>query len=146
MELTAKNVEMLMSICLFDADEPLYPRIQVEGIVNNYAFHPARIEDHNEEIHQLLLELPAEFQQSTGGGGWSFLNMCMDKHGNQWTGLHWTQEQLMALGIASGWVADVAKTKGIWPILPGGMPYVTVFDERSPMEVIEGDPISDTES
>lgn len=55
----------------------------------------------------------------------SFLNMCMDKHGNYWTGSHATMDALVMLGNAIGAVSFNLPPQ-FWPILPGGMPYVTV--------------------
>jgi len=54
--------------------------------------------------------------------GWSFLQMCEDKHGQQWTGEHRAMEELVVLGQAAGFVALLAPRE-MWPVLPGGMPY-----------------------
>jgi hypothetical protein len=72
----------------------------------------------------MLSDLPDEFQ-ARKGGGWSFLNACMDRHGHQWTGLHQQQERLFALGIACG-KARWLFPRQLWTSLPGGMPYVSV--------------------
>src|SRR5690242_7894118 len=55
----------------------------------------------------------------------SFLNMCMDRNENQWTGLHSEQEKLFCLGIASGWATCPLK-RMLWPLLPGEVPYFRV--------------------
>jgi hypothetical protein len=124
MKLTSEAVDEMMKACLFADDEPMEPAIEVDGIVNRYAFHPERIAANAARISDLLAELPDQFQ-ATGGGGWSFLNACMDRHGVQWTGLHQQQERLFALGIAAGkskWLFP----RELWDALPGGMPYVSV--------------------
>ena len=72
----------------------------------------------------MLAELSDDFKTS-GGGGMSFLNACMDKHGNQWTGMHLRQEQLVQLGIAIGEV-EYAASREMWRLFPGGMPYFVV--------------------
>lgn len=124
MKLTSEAVDEMMGKCLFADDESMDDAIKVDGIVNNYAFHPGRIAEHATEIGDMLAELPNEFQAS-GGGGWSFLNACIDKDGNQWTGLHQQQERLFALGIAAGkarWLVP----REMWAVLPGSVPYVSV--------------------
>jgi hypothetical protein len=72
----------------------------------------------------MLAELPDMFKES-GGGGWSFLNACDDRHGNQWTGLHQRMEQLFQLGIGIDKV-ECQLPREVWPALPGGMPYYIV--------------------
>lgn len=124
MKLTSEAVDEMLRKCLFADDEAMDDAVKVEGIVNNYAFHPGRISEHTAEISDMLSELPNEFQAS-GGGGWSFLNACMDKHGNQWTGLHQQQERLFALGIAAG-KARWLLPREMWSALPGSVPYVSV--------------------
>ena len=92
-----------------------------------FAFHSVRIAEHSNRIAALLAELPNEFQPGPrGGGGWTFLNACNDRHGNLWTGDHATMEALFCLGIAAGrarWLME----RDMWDVLPGGMPYVAVL-------------------
>ena len=124
MKLTSKAVDDLMLTCLFSEAEPMENAVLVEGVVNNYAFHPERLASHIEEIGALLAELPSEFQFS-GGGGWPFLNACDRLDGTQWTGLHQQMERLFALGIAAGkakWVLP----RNMWQLFPGSVPYVVV--------------------
>ena len=122
--LTAQHVEAVFMDCLLKDGEDTSDHIVAEGIVRTVGFHPDRIEEHRQEIHDMLAELPDEFKTS-GGGGYSFLNACMDKHGNQWTGLHLTQEQLVQLGIAIGEV-EYCLPRDMWVAFPGGMPYFIV--------------------
>lgn len=129
MELTAQKVNEIILDCLFKTDEiadgkPPADAVVVEGIRRDFGFHPVRLESHAEEIADLLAELPPEFAQ-----GWSFLNMCMDRHGRQW-GEHRDMEGLVALGLATGRAALPAP-RDMWPMLPGGMPYVTVLPAPS---------------
>jgi len=98
--------------------------IMVEGVVNNFGFNPERIEKNKEKIRSFLNMMPSEFHKNSGGG-WSFLNLCMDANGNQW-GEHSNMEALVALGIASN-MAKYVLPKELWSALPGGVPYV-VFD------------------
>lgn len=124
MQLTSERVTEIFMDCLFREGEDTSEHVPVHGIVTNAGFHPERLESHRREIGQMLCELPLEFQKS-GGGGWSFLNACNDKEGNQWTGLQQTMEQLFLLGIAIG-QAKFQLPRDMWSALPGGMPYVVV--------------------
>jgi hypothetical protein len=126
-ELSSERVEDLFRRCLADtADQG----VAVTGIVTTAAFDPQVIGSHREEIGQLLSELPRQFQES-GGGGWSFLNACMDRNGRQWTSYHRTMEQLFLLGLASGQVRELLP-RDLWPALPGGMPYYAVRKSEEP--------------
>ena len=122
--LTAERVSTTFFDCLFKEGEDANRHIAAEGIVRTVGFHPDRIEEHRQDIHDMLAELPDEFK-SSGGGGYSFLNACLDRHGNQWTGMHQTQEQLLQLGIAIGEV-EYCMPRSMWSVLPGGMPYFIV--------------------
>jgi hypothetical protein len=130
-KLNAKRVNDIFMDCLF-TDEELkrcptgIPEnyLMVQGIVNDFGLHPERTESHREEIIELLKELPDEFHKD-GGGGWSFMNACDDRHGNQWADEHREMEQLFALGIAIK-KAKFQLPKPMWSALPGGMPYVVV--------------------
>lgn len=122
--LTPQHVETVFTACLFKDGEDTSDHIVAEGIVHTVNFHPGRIEEHRQEIHDMLAELPDQFKTSSGGG-YSFLNACLNKHGNQWTGLHQTQEKLVQLGIAIGEV-EYCLPRNMWPLFPGGMPYFTV--------------------
>lgn len=137
MKLTAENVTEVYKDCLFTDEE--YPNetpsvetlpegaVVTDGILNKTAFHPGRLEGHRQDIIDMLHGLPTEFQSTTngGGGGWSFLNACMDNEGGQWTGMHQTQDMLVQLGIGIG-AADYLLPRDIWSALPGGMPYFAV--------------------
>src|SRR5260370_25055058 len=121
--LTAERVEELFRQCLA-ATAGQEDASTMQGIVNGAASRPEAIENHKEDIGRLLAELPEPFQES-GGGGWSFLNACNDRHGHQWTGLHTTMEHLFMLGLASGQVTELLP-RDMWSALPGGMPYYLV--------------------
>jgi hypothetical protein len=128
--LAAERVEQVFRDCLFRDDESTDDRVVAEGVINTFGLHPGRLAEHRAEIGQLLRELPGPFMQSQGGG-WSFLNACMDRHGVQWTGLHRTMDELFVLGIATG-QADYLLPRELWQALPGGMPYIVVRDDDSP--------------
>ena len=115
MNLTAQNVENLFAECFRETGEP------TEGVMGKAALDTTGRES---EIESMLAQLPTEFQ-STGGGGWTFLNACMDKDGGQWTGVQPTMDKLFMLGIAAG-KAKWLLPREMWSALPGGVPYAVV--------------------
>lgn len=122
--LSADRVSQIFLDCLYKDGEDTSSHVKAEGITSTVGFNPDRLNSHKAEIEAMLGELPDEFKKS-GGGGMSFLNACNDKHGNQWTGLHRTMEQLFQLGIAIGKV-ECQLPREMWQALPGGMPYYVV--------------------
>lgn len=126
MELTSKNVDSIFMDCLFeeDTEENKKKAIMVEGIISKFGLNPDAIKKHKGDVYSMLKQLPKMFQKN-GGGGWSFLNACNREDGTQWTGLHATMEQLVVLGIASGYV-KYTMPREMWKVLPGGVPYFSV--------------------
>lgn len=123
-KLDPRRIQEIFLDCLFQDGEDTSGHVDAEGIQCVVGFHPGRLAKHKEEICALLDELPDEFKKS-GGGGMSFLNACLDKHGVQWTGLHSRMEQLFQLGIGVGKVQCLLPRE-LWAALPGGMPYFVV--------------------
>ena len=119
----ASRVNEVFMDCLFRDGEDTTNHIVAEGIMSTYGFHPERLETHRNDIKELLERLPDEFKE-----GWSFLNACNDRDGEQWTGLHTTMEQLVVLGIALGF-ASYLMPRDLWSVMPGGMPYFNVNTE-----------------
>jgi hypothetical protein len=100
-------------------------KIFVDGIMHKHEFNPVQIEIHKQEIIDMIAELPEGFSD----GGDSFLNLCNDKNGELWTGLHQVCEQLMVLGIAIGKI-HILFSRDMWRMLPGGMPVLLISEER----------------
>jgi len=126
--INAQEVRDVFKVCLFKKEEvangmpkPEHEAIFVEGITAKFGLHKERVNKRKEKIIRFLEELPEEFSK---GGGWSFLNLCNDKDGNQW-GEHPVMQELVCLGIAIGKV-KYTMPKETWAALPGGMPYVTI--------------------
>lgn len=122
MQLDPQTVERTFEACYDPAGD-----VQVDGIMLPARFDKRRLADHAELIAGLLGELPDEFKAS-GGGGWSFLNACMDRHGRQWTGMHSTMDKLFMLGAGIGMV-ECQMPRDVWQVLPGRMPYYLVKDK-----------------
>lgn len=123
--LSSKRVEEIFMDCLFKDGEDMTKHIKAEGIMSNVGFNPERLEKYKGEIIAMLNELPDSFKE-TGGGGMSFLQACVDKHGNQWTSFLRTMEQLFQLGIGIGKV-KCQLPREYWSTLPGGMPYYVIL-------------------
>lgn len=125
--INAKKIDEMLKDCMYEEgytiDNLPDDAVFVEGIMKNFALHPERLKSHKEEVKEMLMELSDDFKKSKGGGT-SFLNMCMDKHGSQW-GEHINVEQLIVLGIGLNMIS-YSMPKSMWSILPGGMPYLTV--------------------
>jgi hypothetical protein len=126
--INSERVNSIFMDCLFLKEEivdgkPIIDPIVVRGINMKYGLHPTRLENHKEEISNLVDELSDTFDE-----GASFLSMCEDKTGEQWSGFHDRMEQLLVLGIATGKMEYVFD-KDFWKELPGGMPYVKRIKE-----------------
>jgi len=124
MKLTSDNVHHVFMDCLFNDDEDKKDPVIAEGITMSVGFNPIRLKKNEESIYSMLKELPATFQKDSGGG-WSFLQACVDKDDNHW-GEHRSMQELFLLGLATGKVR-YCLPKDLWPALPGGMPYLEVL-------------------
>jgi len=119
--LDPQRVEDLFRECLADRAES--DTVTIEGVVHTAVFNCAKLADRRHDIAAMLAQLPDPFRPHTkgGGGGWSFLNLCEDRDGEQWTGMHLTMEQLLMLGMATG-QAKFLLPREDWECLPGGCP------------------------
>lgn len=123
--LSPVDVEEVYKDCLA---EDATDTIDVEGIMHTSRFSVAKLEKNKADITKMLEQLQDPFKpvEQGGGGGWTFLNVCEDKHGNLWTGVHWTCEMLIQLGIGTNQAAWLGPRE-IWQAFPGGMPYLVVY-------------------
>lgn len=119
-----KEITDIFLDCLFKQDEivndkPTIDPIYATGIViDKFGFNPERIKLYNEDIKKAVDQLHETFDK-----GWSFLNIGLLKDGTIWTTSHQCMEQLLVLGIATGFLKYTLPKKS-WRILPGGVPYV----------------------
>lgn len=121
LDLTAENVFKVFSDCLLKEEEikdgePICEYTMAEGIISDFVFNKERLNQHIDDIIELIEQLPSIEQ------GPSFLNLCINVNGTQW-GEHRNVEQLVALGVASNKLR-YCLPKEMWSILPGGMPFV----------------------
>lgn len=128
-KLTADNVRDAVSRCLY-TDEELPAdgsvpdgAIMTKAVMSAFGFHPERLERERENVAAMLRELPPQFMKDSGGG-WSFLNACVDRNGRQWAE-HPTIDALLAIGVGLGMV-EFCLPREVWGALPGGMPYFVV--------------------
>lgn len=130
MRLSAKNVTSVFEDCLFIDGEDMSTAIKAEGITATFGFHPERLKKHKEDVSDMIDDLPDEFKE-----GWSFLNACVTKDGDQW-GEHNNIEQLLTLGLALG-LARYCLPRSMWKALPGGMPYFSITKSPTVGELCE---------
>ena len=102
--------------------------VMADGIMMQVGFHPARLKSHRADVRALLEQLPVEFQDRKPYQGWTFLNACLDRNGDQWTGDQLIMDKLFMLGLALGQVVSLFERE-LWAALPGGMPYYMVVSE-----------------
>jgi hypothetical protein len=126
--LTPKRVEEIFEACLYKdeyaTDGLTHQLISIKGVVLSVYFDYLPLAKHMLEIENMLRELPDEFKKFSGGG-WSFLEACNDKHGNQWTGIHQTMDKLFMLGMGIDKV-EYLLPREQWGNFPGGMPYLVI--------------------
>jgi hypothetical protein len=128
--------------CLFEEGEPTEPYVEVKAIQMTYRFHPERLESHRAEVSAMLDLLPLPFRsiEEGGGGGWSFLNACVERDPSKpdtpfeampiWTGFHVRVDELLSLGQGLDLV-ECQLPRKMWSAMPGGMPYYVVALNRS---------------
>lgn len=123
-KLTSSRVHETFMNCLFRDNEDTSTAVIAEGIMGKFGFNPDRLKAAEPDIREMLAELPDEFHADKGGG-WSFLNACMDRHDNHWAE-HPTINELLVLGIAVQ-RAKILMPREMWSMFPGGLPYFSVI-------------------
>ena len=122
MQLTAENVERVFKDCLAEQREGAQP---IRGVVLKVGFNPSKVSENRDNILSMLSLLPEPFFAGIGGG-WSFLNLCVDRDGRHWTDFHQTCDMLVCLGLAIGAAEFCLKQRELWQCFPGGMPYIQI--------------------
>ena len=106
--------------CLFKEGEDTTNHVKVEGITSMFGLHLQRLEEKRELVTALLAELPEEFKE-----GYTFLNFCTTKDGEQWTDEHRVCEQLIVMAIGLN-LMEYCMPREMWAVLPGGVPYIMI--------------------
>lgn len=124
-ELTSDNVKNLFTKVVCGPEDPDFKCFDM--IAHKMGVNMKKVEEHRQEIADMLSQLPKEFMSSSkgGGGGWSFLNACEREDKVQWTGMHIQVEALITMGMALNMVAFLLPHE-MWSVLPGGVPYFIV--------------------
>lgn len=97
--MNAKRIKEILLDCLFKDNEivdgkPICEMTKGKGIINIFGFHKNRLTSYQNEIIDMLYDLPESF--ITGD---NFVNAHVDRHGNSW-GEHQDMSNLFALADA----------------------------------------------
>lgn len=136
--LTSMMVDEIFRDSLFREEEiidgkPVEAFTIGEGITGNALFHTGRLNEHKNEINQML-EMILD-----AGDIVPFVNLCVLKDGRLWSGEHYIMEELVVLGIASE-ILKYPFERELWDNCPGGLPFVIKNEEKLATEVIGHDP------
>lgn len=123
--INGEEVNELFLGCLFTNEEiinetPIRKPIIAEGIMFTVGFDPDKIEKNKDKINKIIDSLPHIFRD-----GMSFVNLGLDKEGNEWTSSHKTMEELLMLGLAIGKI-EYTCSRDMWAFLPYGVPYLII--------------------
>ncbi len=97
--------------CFYDSElengEPIVPYVLTDSVMAGVVFNAARLNEHRDEIAELIDNLP-EF-----GDGINFTELSRNRMGRVWANSFVNIDQLLALGIASGFL-DFTVPKELW--------------------------------
>src|SRR6478735_6010944 len=116
-KLSAANVEHIFKRCLLNDDEKNLEHIYEHGVKIEVYFKTSELKKYRQRITEMISQLPETFLQHKGGG-WSFLNLCLNKDGQQWTDSHEVCDMLVCLGLAIDKIAFCLH-RDMWSIFPG---------------------------
>lgn len=119
-QLTATRVEEIFEDCLHSEADGV-PPTQIEGITETAEFNLNRLNQHADEIEQMLGELLIGFRY----GGMAFRDFCCNQQGGQWTLYQHIMEHLLLLGLALDKI-EIMTPRNIWPSLANGGPIITI--------------------
>lgn len=126
--MNAEKVREMFLSCLFKTEElPPKDYVEVEGLTQKFGLHPQRLAETKPVLIEMIDTLPEQFI-SGKGGGWSFLNLVIDKDGHQWTDLQLTAQEFLVMCMGNG-LARIQLPRDMWHVLPGGVPYVEFSKE-----------------
>ena len=136
--LTTRNLLDVYSDCLIkdyevDNDEPTVNFVLGEGVSSVSVFNAERLEKNKEKIIRLIDEL-SKIEE-----GVSFIEMCCDKNGSQWTSDCLKIDLLVMLGIATE-TLQFTLPREDWDTLPDGVPYIIRNKEKENQQVVGNKP------
>lgn len=138
MALEPEALRTTMMDCLFRQGEipidgsPPEGVVFVEGLTAKFGLHPDRLESHRAEVGAMLAEMPDGLKD-----GMTFLQLCEDREGRQWTSYHRDVELLVVLGVGLK-LLEYCAPRALWAALPGGMPYVQLVSSQAQPVVSKG--------
>ena len=94
-------------------------------------FNWPKLLEHKAELVDYFNEVDDVFKEQIGGG-YSFLNLCVDKDGKLW-GEQKTCDEFVTLGIGLGICDYLIDDRSLWCTFPGGVPYIIVYE--TPKEI-----------
>ena len=118
--------------CLFQPEEiingqPPADAVKVEGVSQDYAFHPGRLAEINGELKTIIEATVHPDFIADVGGGQSFLMLPKNERGELWCE-QITAQELLVLAIACD-MAKIVVPREFWGAFPGGVPYVVFSTE-----------------
>lgn len=134
MRLTVENLDSVFQDCVPDSD--IEGSIIGECYLSRFAFSEAKIQEHRAEIMAMLLQLPADFMESTLKGGCSVYSANVRADGTIWAKGSEDIERLFALGDAAKCVEALTTDRNVWLLLPNRQPMYCVMDQAYTLEKI----------
>lgn len=125
MELTAENVHNTFEFCLYQNGDSVDDVVDCSGVLGKVYMNQSRVWLVKSDIISMLDKLCDKYRSTNG---YSFLNMCEDKHGRRWTEYYQIVDELVMLGLAIHKVSFAA-SKSRWDMFIGGMPHI-VIDQK----------------
>jgi len=99
--------------------------ILIHGTLDVFSIDPSKVD--RTQVIDWLNQLDDAFMDNAGGG-MSLMNMVETKDHELW-GEQYHADQLYVLAAALG-LAAYSLPRPVWPALPGGMPYITIFRSK----------------
>lgn len=121
--LNDRVVNEIFRACLHcEGDNPLTSRPVQDISYEAVRFSQARLDNHRNEIHELVSQLHDKFREDSGA---SFANIQINRNGARWTTFEQIQERLVQLGVAIDEI-EFVHPRRFWPALYKGMPLLRV--------------------
>ena len=122
-----KEIHDMILDCLFKEGEPTDKFVAASGVVGNFGFHPDRLASYKPKLAEMIGDLHPAFLKEVGGG-WTFLNLCMDKNEHTWTDSQRVADEFLCLCVGNN-LAQILIPRDMWSMLPGVVPYVVFSKE-----------------